>query len=104
MKNLKLITAAAVLLLVAAIDGCATQQPCVGTACKPDDVTTAAVDAAIALHPDLGPPSQVSVATMNHVVYLSGTVDSGYQRSMAESVAAHIDGVTKVVNTIGVSR
>jgi len=104
MKHTRSIVAAAIFILVAATNGCATQQACPASGCRSDDATTAAVDAAISAHPDLGAPGQVRVATVSHVVYLTGLVDSGYQRSVAESVAAHTDGVTKVVNSIGVSR
>lgn len=104
MKHTRLMGAAGLLTLVAAINGCATQQACVASACKADEATTAAVGAAISAHPDLGPPSQVRVETKNHVVYLTGLVDSGYQRAVAGSVAAQTDGVTEVVNSIGVSK
>jgi osmotically-inducible protein OsmY len=102
MKTSRSILAVGTCLIAATLYGCATRQACI--ACKSDDATTAAVDAAISAHPDLGPPGQVRVATLNHVVYLSGIVDSGYQRSIAESVAAQTDGVTRVVNSIGVSK
>jgi osmotically-inducible protein OsmY len=64
--------------IVAAINGCATQQACPASGCKSDDATMVAVDTAISAHPDFGPPGQVRVETVNHVVYLTGLVDSGY--------------------------
>jgi osmotically-inducible protein OsmY len=103
MNYTRSIGAAGIFILLAAINGCATQPACPASGCRSDDTTTAAVDAAITAYPDLGPPGQVRVATVNHVVSLTALVDSGYQRSVAESVAAQTDGVTKVVNSIGVS-
>jgi len=43
------------------------------------------------------------VQTLDHVVYLNGVVDTDTQRLMAESIAQQAKGVTKVVNSIGLS-
>jgi osmotically-inducible protein OsmY len=43
------------------------------------------------------------VQTLNHVVYLTGLVDTDLERQMAESVALEAKGVAKVVNSIGLS-
>jgi osmotically-inducible protein OsmY len=40
---------------------------------------------------------------LDHVVYLSGLVDTDLERQMAESVAQEAKGVAKVVNSIGLS-
>jgi len=50
----------------------------------------------------LGP--QIQVATIHHVVYLTGIVDTGYERSIAGTLAANTGGVTKVVNSISLSK
>lgn len=91
-------------VLIVATVGCATQQVCSGSGCTPDEATTAAVNAAISAHPDLGGAGQIQASTMNHVVYLTGIVSSGYQRSIAGSVAAQTDGVTMMVNSISMSK
>ena len=62
------------------------------------------VNAAISRHPDLGAPSEIRVSTIDHIVYLTGIVDTGYQRSVAESLAANTKGVSKLVNSIGLSK
>jgi osmotically-inducible protein OsmY len=43
------------------------------------------------------------VQTLDHVVYLNGLVDTDLERQLAESVAAGAKGVTRVVNSIGLS-
>jgi hyperosmotically inducible periplasmic protein len=44
--------------------------------------------------------SQIHVNTMDHVVQLSGFVDSAYQKQRAEQVALGVDGVSEVKNDI----
>jgi osmotically-inducible protein OsmY len=43
------------------------------------------------------------VQTLDHVVYLTGLVDTDLERQIAESVALEADGVSKVVNSIGLT-
>jgi osmotically-inducible protein OsmY len=50
----------------------------------------------------LSPPEEIEVQTRNHVVYLSGIVDSGVEVENAESVARQTEGVSDVVNSIAV--
>lgn len=83
-------------MLVAALTGCATQS-------ASDYDTTIAVNKAIAKHAELEAPSRIEVSTVDHVVYLSGIVDTDYQRGIAERLASKTGGVTKVVNTINLS-
>ena len=104
MKRMRSIYSVGTLILLAAATACTTQKECSGTGCTPDEATTAAVNAAIAAHADLGPPGQIQVSTIDHVVYLTGIVDSGYERSIAESLAARTNGVTRVVDSIGLSK
>jgi osmotically-inducible protein OsmY len=103
MKRTRSIHSVGTFILVTAMTGCATHMACSGSGCAADEDTTAAVNAAISAHADLGPPSQIQVSTTNHVVYLTGIVDSRYQRSIAGTLAAKTDGVTKVVNSIDTS-
>lgn len=103
MKRIRSIYSVGTFILVTAITGCASYRACPGPGCTSDVDTTAAVNAAIASHADLGPPSQIQVSTFNHVVYLTGLVDTGYQREVAERLAARSDGGAEVVNSIEVS-
>jgi osmotically-inducible protein OsmY len=43
------------------------------------------------------------VQTLDHVVYLTGQVDTELERSMAESVAREVAGVQRVMNSINLS-
>lgn len=54
-----------------------------------------ALDASAALKNDL-----ITAATIQGEVTLSGTVSSNASRQLAESIAAHVDGVTKVHNNL----
>jgi osmotically-inducible protein OsmY len=44
------------------------------------------------------------VDTVNHVVYLSGSVSEGNMRATAESTARQIKGVARVEDTIYVTK
>jgi osmotically-inducible protein OsmY len=102
MKGTRSIYSVGTFILVAAMSGCATHNACPGSGCTADDKTTAAVNAVISEHPDLGP--QIQVSTIHQVVYLTGIVDTGYERSTAGTLAANTDGVKKVVNSISLSK
>jgi len=102
MQRTRSIYSVGTFILAAAMSGCAAQKACPGSGCTADDTTTAAVSAAISAHPDLGP--QIQVATIHHVVYLTGIVDTGYERSIAGTLAANTGGDTKVVNSISLSK
>lgn len=56
-----------------------------------------ALDASAALKNDL-----ITAATIQGEVTLSGTVSTGASKQLAESIAAHVDGVTKVNNNLQV--
>jgi osmotically-inducible protein OsmY len=77
--------------------------PCTAPDCKDDRALTQQVKAALAKQPDLQAPNHVYVQTRDHVVYLSGLVDTPFQRQAAESLAASVPGVTRVANGIGLS-
>ena len=91
-------------LLPTLLAGCATDRTCNSAACMTNEKTTAAVQSAFAKHPDLGAPGAIRVETTDHVVYLYGEVDSGLERESAGSVASQVMGVTRVVNSIGISK
>jgi osmotically-inducible protein OsmY len=92
----------AVLIVAAALPGCAAFPQSSDQAV--DQKITADVEARFKQHPELEAPDQIDVQTINRVVYLSGTVSAGLQRDYAESVASRAPGVTKVVNSISVTK
>jgi len=91
------------LILAGALLGCAAYKKCGFDGCPGDSQTTAQVRALFDQHTELKPPTLLDVQTVNHVVYLYGLVDTDLQREMAESAARQAPGVTKVVNSIGIS-
>src|ERR1700676_3112206 len=90
-------------ILTAALPGCATFKKCGFAGCPGDAEITAQVRALFDQHPALKPPNLLEVQTLDHVVYLTGVVDTDLERQMAESVAHEAKGVTRVVNSIGLS-
>jgi osmotically-inducible protein OsmY len=68
-----------------------------------DTQVTAAVRTSLDRHPELGPPNQLQVATLNHVVYLYGSVANDLQLEVAQSVAARASDDAKIVNSIAVT-
>jgi osmotically-inducible protein OsmY len=102
LKSLGLL--ASVLILAGALPGCAEYRKCGSGGCPGDAKITANVQALFNQHPELGPPNQIDVRTLDHVVYLDGEVGAGLQRDAAESVALQAPGVARVVNSIAVTR
>jgi osmotically-inducible protein OsmY len=91
------------MLLGGALPGCAVYEKCGLHGCPGDADTTARVHALFDQHPVLEPPNLLHVQTIDHVVYLTGLLDTDLERQIAESVALQAVGVTKVVNSIGLS-
>jgi osmotically-inducible protein OsmY len=91
-------------LLLIALSGCATFQKCDSNACADDAKITSDVQARLQQQPDLERPDLLNVQTKNHVVYLSGSVSAGLESREAESVALEAPGVTRVVNSIYVTK
>jgi hypothetical protein len=96
----KTILAFVALTLAAALPGCAlfpqSSNPAV------DQTITADVETRFGQHAELEPPNLINVQTINRVVYLNGSVSSGFQRSYAESVVNQVQGVDKIVDSIAV--
>jgi osmotically-inducible protein OsmY len=69
----------------------------------PDKAITEAVKGRIAEYPNLQAPNEVRVQTRNKVVYLYGQVNNEEERNQAEALAAQVEGVRKVVDTISLS-
>jgi osmotically-inducible protein OsmY len=90
-------------LLLGMLSACAAYNKCGVGGCPGDAEITAAVQAEFARHSELQPPNVLNVQTIDGVVYLYGLVDTDLQRQIAESTAHRAPGVTKVINSIGVS-
>ena len=104
MVSLKQYSALAlVVLLTGALPACAVYRKCGIPGCADDATITAGVQAQIDQHTALEAPNSVRVQTLDHVVYLSGQVDTDTERLLAESVAQQVAGVTRVVNSISLS-
>jgi osmotically-inducible protein OsmY len=69
-----------ILILIGTLSGCATYEKCGIDGCPSDRKITANIRAALDRHPDLGAPNSISVQTVNHVAYLSGSVSQGLMR------------------------
>lgn len=105
-RHVALLSVCASLNVVALLSGCAAlsaYHACGIHGCAGDANITAEVKGLLNQHPALGPPNQVYVQTLNHVVYLTGLVDTGLERQTAKEVATQAPGVTEVVNSIGVN-
>ena len=89
------------LILASALPVRPTYANCGLAGCPGDSSITADVQASFNQHPVL---NLLHVKTLNGVVYLSGTVSSGLQSQIAESVAHQVKGVTRVVNSISLSK
>jgi len=105
MNRVKPFHAPIVMLITAGIlAGCATDPASGPGGGSSDAKITQNIETQFDKHPDLGPPQEIDVQTKNHVVYLSGLVDSGVAVADAESVARQAQGVSDVVNTIAVEQ
>lgn len=99
----KVHVSALAVVLLGLLPGCAAYRKCGFAGCTGDAQITAAVQAQFRRHPVLEPPNLLHVQTLDHVVYLTGQVDTELERSLAESVARDVVGVTRVVNSINFS-
>jgi osmotically-inducible protein OsmY len=90
-------------ILACALSSGPTYAGCGFGGCPADAAITADVQASFGQYSVLKAPNLLHVQTLNGVVYLSGTVSAGLQSEIAESVARHVNGVTRVVNSIGIS-
>ena len=104
MRQSKLTAPGSIVLMLIGLSGCATYEKCGIEGCAGDRQITANVHAAFDQHPELGEPNLINVQTVNHVVYLTGHVSEGAMRSTAESVARQVKGVTRVENTVYVTK
>ncbi|HEX9140545.1 MAG TPA: BON domain-containing protein [Steroidobacteraceae bacterium] len=91
------------IFLAHTLAGCAVYEKCGFQGCPGDAELSAKVQALILQHPALQPPNLIYVQTLDHVVYLSGMVDTSTERLLAQSVAQAAPGVKRVVNSIAES-
>jgi osmotically-inducible protein OsmY len=102
MRDAKRARLAVILLGAAAFAGCAAT-PCTSASCKADAKVSSDVRAHLKQHRELSAPNVVYVQTHDGVVYLTGQVATDLQRETAESVASHVPGVVRVVNSIALA-
>ena len=98
----KILAFVAALTVAAALPGCAVFPQSSNAAV--DQKLTADVETRFGQNAELEAPNLVNVQTINRVVYLNGLVSSGLQRRDAELVANQVQGVDRVVNSIGIAR
>jgi osmotically-inducible protein OsmY len=104
MSESNLMAPGTMVLILIGLSGCSTFEKCGVEGCAGDNKITADVHAAFDQHQELGQPNLINVQTVNHVVYLSGHVSAGEMRATAESVARQVKGVTRVEDTIYVTK
>jgi osmotically-inducible protein OsmY len=75
-----------------------------GTTISGDAQIKANVVESLDRHAELRAPNLISVQTRGGVVYLNGQVSAGQQSATAQMVAERTPGVTRVVNSISISR
>ena len=76
---------------------------CGWNGCPGDATITADVRTRLNQFPEFEPPNLIYVQTLDHVVYLTGQVNTDTERLLAKSVALEAGGVTRVVNSINLS-
>jgi hypothetical protein len=100
MRNISALIAG--LILISALSGCAALEKCGFAGCPDDAKITTDVNEQFRQHVDLSLPNLLNVQTLDHVIYLSGTVSSDLQRYQAEEVARQASDGAPIVDTIGV--
>jgi osmotically-inducible protein OsmY len=100
MNKSKTLSLALVMMLAAALAGCAVFQKCAPENCATDAKITADVDDLFSQHAEFGPPGTVHVQTINGVVYLNGQVNTDMERQSAETLVLKVPNVKDVVNSL----
>ena len=98
-KYLKILALA--IVTVQPLFGCALARQPATDAGKQDSTIRANVQALIEPHPDLLAPNLIYVDVEEHVVYLSGKVNTELTIANAEALAGQVPGVERVVSSIG---
>src|ERR1700722_20520616 len=73
-------------LLCGALCACAVTQECKVETCAQDSQITANIQSLFDQRAEFKPPNFVHVRTVNHVVYLTGQVNTDLVREKAESI------------------
>jgi osmotically-inducible protein OsmY len=102
-RSCRLLVVASVVILSGSLCACRIYEKCGISGCPGDAQVTANVEARFHQYPELEPPNLVYVQTLDHVVYLTGQVNTETERSTAGSVALRVAGVKRVVNSINLS-
>ena len=102
-RSCRLLLVASAAILSGSLCACRAYEKCGIAGCPGDAQITADVEALLHQYPELEPPNLVYVQTLDHVVYLTGQVDTETERIMARSVALRAAGVKRVVNSINLS-
>jgi len=96
--------ASALLILALGVSaGCGVFNKCGLRGCPGDAEITARVRALYDQYPALEGTNSIDIQTINHVVYLRGLVDTPFEREVAEDVASRAEGVSRVVNALGIN-
>ena len=99
----QLCAVASAVILTGSLCACAVYEKCGFTGCPGDARITADVKARFNQYAALQPPNLIYVQTLDHVVYLTGQVNTDPERALAKAVAVQIPGVARVVNSINLS-
>ena len=89
-----------VLIVAAALSGCALFPKCSPENCATDAQINADVSALFSQHAELGAPAALHIQVINGVVYLSGAVDTEFEVRNAEAIARQVAKVKDVVNNL----
>jgi osmotically-inducible protein OsmY len=100
MNNAKSLSLVLVMILAAALPGCAVFEKCSPQNCATDAKITADVGDMFGAHTEFGPPGSIHVQTINGVVYLNGLVNSDMERQSAEALVLKVQNVKDVVNSL----
>jgi osmotically-inducible protein OsmY len=90
-------------LLSGALCGCVATQACRVKSCANDAQITANIQSLLDQRSEFKPPNFVYVKTVNHVVYLTGQVNTDLVRENAESIVRDAADGTRVVNSIALT-
>jgi osmotically-inducible protein OsmY len=90
-------------LFCGALGGCAVTPECKVASCADDSQITANIQSLFDQRSEFKPPNFVYVKTVNHVVYLTGQVNTDLVREGAESLVHEAADGTRVVNSIALT-
>jgi osmotically-inducible protein OsmY len=89
--------------VLCALAACVATQECKVASCAEDSQVTARIQTIFDQQPEFKPPNFVYVKTVNHVVYLTGQVNTDLVRENAESIIRDAADGGRVVNSIALT-